>query len=47
MKFKTKYHKKDILIVGFGKTGKSILRFFKNYKVNTYIYDDDLDISKI
>ncbi len=41
MEFKKKYYKKDILIVGFGKTGKSILKFFKNQKVNIFIYDDN------
>ena len=46
MEVKTKYYNKDILIVGFGKTGKSILKFFKNQKVNIYIYDDNLDIIK-
>ena len=46
MELKTKYYKKDILIVGFGKTGKSILKFFKNQKVNIFIYDDNLDIIK-
>ena len=46
MELKTKYYKKDILIIGFGKTGKSILKFFKNQKVNIFIYDDNLDIIK-
>ena len=46
MKIKAKYYKKDILIVGFGKTGQSILRFFKNQKVNLFIYDDNLDVIK-
>ena len=46
MQLKTKYYKKDILIIGFGKTGKSILKFFKNQKVNIFIYDDNLDIIK-
>ena len=46
MELKTKYYKKDILIVGFGKTGKSILKFFKNQKVNIFIYDDNLNIIK-
>ena len=46
MELKTKYYKKDILIVGFGKTGKSIFKFFKNQKVNIFIYDDNLDIIK-
>ena len=46
MKLKTKYYKKDILIVGFGKTGKSIFKFFKNQKVNIFIYDDNLNIIK-
>ncbi len=46
MELKTKYYKKDVLIVGLGKTGKSILKFFKNQKVNIFIYDDNLDIIK-
>lgn len=46
MELKTKYYKKDILIVGYGKTGKSIFKFFKNQKVNIFIYDDNLDIIK-
>ena len=46
MKFKTKYYKKDILIIGFGKTGKSIARFLKNQKVNIFIYDDYLSTTK-
>ena len=46
MELKTKYYKKDILILGFGKTGKSILKFFKNQKVNIFIHDDNLDIVK-
>ena len=46
MELKTKYYKKDILIVGFGETGKSILNFFKNQRVNIFIYDDNLDILK-
>ena len=33
MELKTKYYKKDILIVGFGKTGKSILNFLKIKKL--------------
>ena len=33
MELKTKYYKKDILIVGFGETGKSILNFFKVGKI--------------
>ena len=45
MELKTKYYKKDILIVGFGKTGKSIFKFFKNQKVNIFIYDDNLNIN--
>ena len=46
MELKTKYYKKDILILGFGKTGKSITRYFKNQKVNIFIYDDNLDVIK-
>ena len=46
MELKTKYYKKDILILGFGKTGKSISRYFKNQKVNIFIYDDNLDVIK-
>ena len=46
MDLKTKYYKKDILIVGFGKTGKSIFKFLKNKKANIFIYDDNLEIIK-
>ncbi len=46
MQIKKKYFKKDILILGFGKTGKSIARFLKNQKANIFIYDDNLDVTK-
>ena len=46
MELKKKYYKKDILIVGFGNTGKSILKFFIDQKVNIFIYDDNLNIIK-
>ena len=46
MELEKKYYKKDILIVGFGKTGRSILKFFKNKKANIFVYDDNLEIIK-
>ncbi len=46
MESRIKYFKKDILIIGFGKTGKSIVKFLKNKKNNIFIYDDNLDLTK-
>ncbi len=46
MEINKKYYKKDILIIGLGKTGKSIIRFFKNQKVNIFIYEDNSDVIK-
>ena len=44
MNLNTKYHNKDILILGFGKTGNSIARFLKKYSFNIFIYDDNKDL---
>ena len=46
MAIKTKYYKKDILILGFGKTGKSIARFLSRKKANIFVYDDNFDVIK-
>ena len=32
---------KNILILGYGKTGKSIASFLKNKKFNIYFWDDN------
>ncbi len=45
MQFEKKYNKKEILILGYGTTGKSIVKFFKKQKVNIFIYDDDKEIN--
>lgn len=44
MKFEKKYYKKAILVLGFGKTGKSIAKFLKKHKVKVFIYDDNFDL---
>ena len=35
---------KNILILGYGKTGKSIAEFFKNNKLNIYFWDDNPEV---
>ena len=35
---------KNILILGYGKTGKSIASFLKNKKFNIYFWDDNKEI---
>ena len=35
---------KNILILGYGKTGKSIAEFFKNNKLNIYFWDDNSEV---
>ena len=35
---------KNILILGYGKTGKSIASFLKNKKLNIYFWDDNKEI---
>ncbi len=41
MKLKEKYFKKSVLVLGMGKTGKSIIRYLKKFKANIYIWDDN------
>ena len=35
---------KNILILGYGKTGKSIAEFFKNKNFNIYFWDDNREV---
>ena len=35
---------KNILILGYGKTGKSIAEFLKNNKLNIYFWDDNSEV---
>ncbi|MAH89220.1 MAG: UDP-N-acetylmuramoyl-L-alanine--D-glutamate ligase [Pelagibacterales bacterium] len=44
MKFE-KYNKKDILVLGYGATGKSIIKFFKKQNANVFLYDDNININ--
>ena len=43
MEFEKKYNKKDILVLGYGKTGKSIIKFFRKQNVNIFVHDDKLN----
>ena len=43
MEFEKKYSKKDILVLGYGSTGKSIIKFFIKQNVNIFIYDDNIN----
>ena len=45
MEFEKKYSKKDILVLGYGITGKSIIKFFIKKNVNIFLYDDKIDIN--
>ena len=45
MEFEKKYNKKDILVLGYGTTGKSIVKFFRKQNVNIFIYDDNININ--
>lgn len=38
---------KNILIMGFGVTGKSTLKFLKEFPCKIYIYDSNLDLQKL
>ena len=44
MKKYKKQTNKNILILGYGKTGKSIATFLKNKKFNIYFWDDNKEI---
>ena len=35
---------KNILILGYGKTGKSIAKFLGKKKLNIYFWDDNLEV---
>ena len=41
MNLEKKYFNKYVLILGFGKTGKSIGRFLRKQKAKIYIWDDN------
>ena len=43
MSYINKYYKKEVLIIGYGLTGKSIANFLKKQKCNIYVWDDSLD----
>ena len=43
MEFEKKYSKKDILVLGYGSTGKSVIKFFIKQNVNIFIYDDNIN----
>ena len=43
MSYIKKYFKKEVLIIGYGLTGKSVLKFLKKQKCNIYVWDDDFD----
>ena len=38
-----KYYKKEVLIIGYGVTGKSIAKYLTKFKCNIFIWDDDLE----
>ncbi|WP_288167084.1 NAD(P)-dependent oxidoreductase [uncultured Peptoniphilus sp.] len=38
---------KNILIMGFGVTGKATLKFLKEFPCKIYIYDSNLDLQKL
>ena len=44
IKKKKKETFKNILILGYGKTGKSIAEFLKNKKFNIYFWDDNSEV---
>ncbi len=43
MEFEKKYNNKDILVLGYGTTGKSIIKFFRMQNVNIFVYDDNIN----
>ncbi len=44
MEGQTKYHKKNILIIGLGKTGLSAANFLEKLGNNIYLWDDNIKI---
>ena len=47
MKLEKKYNKKQILILGVGKTGKSIIKFLKSFDTEIFIWDDNKKVRLI
>ena len=45
MKFEKKYNKQDILVLGYGVTGKSIVKFLRKQNVNIFVYDDNINFT--
>ena len=43
MSYINKYFKKDILIIGYGLTGKSLSDFLKKQKCKVFVWDDSFD----
>ena len=43
MRYFKKYFKKEVLIIGYGLTGKSVSKFLDRQKCNVYVWDDDFD----
>ena len=43
---KNVFKKKNVLIVGCGKSGKSSLNFLQNLGAYCYVYDDDKEVLK-
>ena len=43
MSYINKYFKKDVLIIGYGLTGKSLSDFLKKQKCDVFVWDDSFD----
>ena len=43
MSYIKKYFKKEVLIIGYGLTGKSISKFLEKQKCNIHVWDDNFD----
>ena len=39
-----KYKNKEVLVLGFGRTGKSVTKFLKKLKAVIYIWDDNFEV---
>ena len=47
MNLEKKYNKKDVLILGFGKTGKSLIKFLIKLNAYIYIWDDNINLKNL
>ena len=47
MSYIKKYFKKEILIIGYGLTGKSVSKFLQKQKCKIYVWDDGFDKANI